>query len=120
MASSFGQQLRAAREAAGLSRTELARRLMVSPVQLDKYENDRVTPSGDRQREILAACRKPSPVVAAIVQDLRDSINAKLDALANDLETLQSGVTVTPAAATRASEAARQPVRRPATRSGQR
>jgi hypothetical protein len=81
-------------------------------VQVDKWENDRVTPTSDRQFEILAACRGPSPAIAALVKDFRAAMDERLQAMANDLETMWDDRRVTPAAAAKAVAVAHPPKRR--------
>jgi transcriptional regulator with XRE-family HTH domain len=84
----FGAQLKAAREAAGLSRVQLAERLHVGQGQIEKIENDRDEPTAERQQRLLAACRAPRPDIATRVAQIEARIVADLRALAGDLETI--------------------------------
>jgi transcriptional regulator with XRE-family HTH domain len=98
MSRTFGEQLKAARAAVGLSRAQLAHRLGTGTTQVGYWETDTRTPDPERQREILAACRKPRTDVADLVAEFEADMLARIGLLAGDLETLVAARQVTPSA----------------------
>ena len=98
MSEMFSDRLKAAREAAGLSRVQLAARAGINPAIIERWENGRVIPSDERQRSILAVCRKPRNEIAFLVAELQDEMAARLEKLAGDLETIIAARKPTPAA----------------------
>lgn len=108
----FSERLRAAREAAGLSRSQLAARLGLGIAVIDKYENGRTTPSAEIQRKFLAACAARPDIVAQIIADMEQDIVQRLGKFASDLENaVVAARAVTPAAGSSAVDAA-HPARR--------
>ena len=97
MSREFSEQLRAAREAAGLSRAQLAARLRVSNTHIGYWETGTRVPPEDRQREMLAACRKPRADVAELVAKFEADLAGRVAELSGDLETLFAQRAVTPA-----------------------
>lgn len=88
MSPSFGKQLKQAREAAGMSRKQLAARVGASNTEVGFWETDTRTPSDERQRVILAACRLPRPGVAALIAKFEADLAERVAELSGDLETL--------------------------------
>ena len=109
----FGRQLQAAREAAGLTRVQLGERLGIGQGQIEKIENDRDTPSDERKRRFLAACRAPRPSIASRIAKIQEVLSDQLASLAVDLETLSGDPTaVTPSGVAEADSP--PPPRKPA------
>lgn len=88
----FGDQLKAARLKAGLSRGQLAARIGSGSGYIEKIENHRQTLSPEQQRKLLDACRNPTQTVQTLVDGFKHDMAVRLATLTNDIETLMSGV----------------------------
>jgi transcriptional regulator with XRE-family HTH domain len=105
--SAFGDQLKAARLKAGLTRGQLAARIGSGSGYVEKIENNRQALSSEQQRRLLEACRNPT-----LVDDFQQDMAVRLATLTNDIETLMAGLDVTRAAAAKAVAVAHPPKRR--------
>jgi transcriptional regulator with XRE-family HTH domain len=85
---SFGDDLRAAREAAGLTRVQLAQRIGVNPTQVERIENGRVDPSEWRKRRYLAACTAGETTAQTLIEQLERDIADRIGVFRTDLETV--------------------------------
>jgi transcriptional regulator with XRE-family HTH domain len=110
--SAFGDQLKAARLKAGLTRGQLAARIGSGSGYVEKIENNRQALSSEQQRRLLEACRNPTRSVQTLVDDFQQDMAVRLATLTNDIETLMAGLDVTRAAAAKAVAVAHPPKRR--------
>jgi transcriptional regulator with XRE-family HTH domain len=111
---SFGETLKKARVAGGLSRKQFAARVNSSTTEVGFWETDRRLPTPERQAELLAACRLPEVGISATVSDLmaqyESDVRARLSRLHGDLQTAISATDATPHADAAVSRA--RPARR--------